>query len=215
LPVDSHASNDLAELVQTVASTHPLVNLSIQIGSTNEAVAALLQARPTSPSSSTCRSVNAYARSGLPLPFGCVVAPRHPLLAQPDVKFQDVMTHPIVLQSRSLPIRHFLELQAWLFAEPRGHVETNSLHLVKNLARSGEYVAFTSELDAATELADGTLRFLPLTEIHALPQSSDIVIDASKPINPLVQIVADCAVMMIEAALAAARNRQGDTSRTI
>lgn len=215
--MDSHASTILPKLVQTVASTHPLVNLSIQIGSTNEAVAALLSGQADIAIVFNLPQRNdVRALWSLPLPFGCVVAPRHPLLAQPDVKFQDVMTHPIVLQSRSLPIRHFLELQySWLFAEPRGHVETNSLHLVKNLARSGEYVAFTSELDAATELAEGTLRFLPLTEIHALPQSSDIVIDASKPINPLVQIVADCAVMMIEAALAAARNRQGDTSRTI
>ena len=205
--MDSHATTILPQLVQEVAAAHPLIGLSIQIGSTEEAVAALLSGQVdliivfNLPQRSDVR-----ATWSLPLPFGCVVAPHHPLLSQPDVKFQDVVTYPIALQSRSLQIRRFLEVQySWLFAEPHGRVETNSLHLVKNLARSGNYVAFTSQLDAATELADGTLRFLPLSEIDALPQSSDIAIDASKPLNALVQIVADRAAAVIEAALDAAR----------
>lgn len=205
--MDSHATTILPQLVQEIAAAHPLIGLSIQIGSTDEAVAALVSGQAdliitfNLPQRSEVRTI-----WSLPLPFGCVVAPHHPLLARPDVKFQDVVTYPIALQSRSLLIRRFLEVQySWLFAEPHGRVETNSLHLVKNLARSGNYVAFTSELDAANELADGTLRFLPLAEIDALPQSSDIAIDASKPLNTLMQIVADKAAEIIEAALASAR----------
>jgi DNA-binding transcriptional LysR family regulator len=205
--MDSHATTILPQLVQAVASAHPLVGLSIQIGSTDEAVAALLSGRAdiaiafNLPQRSDIRAL--WSQS---LPFGCIVAPHHPLLAQQDVKFQDVVTHPIVLQSRSLLIRRFLEVQySWLFAEPHGHVETNSLHLVKNLARSGKYVAFTSELDAATELASGTLRFLPLTEIEALPQSLDVAIDAAKPLGTIVKIVADSATAVIETVLGEAR----------
>lgn len=205
--MDSHATTILPQLVKEVAAAHPLITLSIQIGSTDEAVAALLSGQAdliivfNLPQRSDVRPL-----WSLPLPFGCIVAPDHPLLSRQDVKFQDVVTYPIALQSRSLQIRRFLELQySWLFAEPHGRVETNSLHLVKNLARGGTYVAFTSQLDAATELAEGTLRFLPLTEIDALPQSSDIAIDASKPLSALVKIVADNASTVIEAALAAAR----------
>ncbi|KQV41726.1 MULTISPECIES: LysR family transcriptional regulator [unclassified Rhizobium] len=205
--MDSHATTILPQLVQTIAAAHPLIGLSIQIGSTDEAVAALLSGQAdliivfNLPQHSDIRPL-----WSMPLPFGCVVAPHHPLLLRQDVKFQDVVTYPIALQSRSLLIRRFLEVQySWLFAEPHGRVETNSLHLVKNLARSGTYVAFTSELDAATELAEGTLRFLPLTEIDALPQSADIAIDASKSLNTLVKIVADQAAAVIEGAVAAAR----------
>ena len=205
--MDSHATTILPQLVQEVAAAHPLISLSIQIGSTDEAVAALLSGQAdliivfNLPQRNDVRPL-----WSLPLPFGCIVAPHHPLLSRQDVKFQDVVTYPIALQSRSLQIRRFLEVQySWLFAEPHGRVETNSLHLVKNLARGGTSVAFTSQLDAATELAEGTLRFLPLTEIDALPQSSDIAIDASKPLNALVKIVADNAASVIESALAAAR----------
>ena len=209
--MDSHATTILPRLVQEIAAAHPLIGLSIQIGSTDEAVAALLSGQAdliivfNLPQRSDVRPL-----WSLPLPFGCIVAPHHPLLERQDVKFQDVITYPIALQSRSLLIRRFLELQySWLFAEPHGRIETNSLHLVKNLARSGTYVALTSELDAANELAEGTLRFLRLTEIDALPQSSDIAIDASKPLNTLVQIVAETAASVIEAALAAARQDGG------
>lgn len=205
--MDSHATTILPRLVQDVAAAHPLISLSIEVGSTDEAVAALFSGQAdlivafNLPRRSDMRSLWT-----LPLPFGCVVAPDHPLLARADVKFQDVVAYPIALQSRSLHIRRFLELQySWLFAESRGHVETNSLHLVKNLARSGNYVAFTSELDAATELAEGSLRFLPLAEIDALPQSVDIAIDAAKPLNAIVQIVADCTATVAEAALDGAR----------
>ncbi len=207
--MDSHATTILPRLVQEIAAAHPLIGLSIQIGSTDEAAAALLSGQAdlaivfNLPQRSDLRSL-----WSLPLPFGCVVAPDHPLLSRPDLKFQDVVTYPIALQSRSLLIRRFLEVQySWLFAEPHGRVETNSLHLVKHLARSGNYVAFTSELDAATELAEGSLRFLPLTEIDALPQSADIAIDASKPLNALVKIVSDHAETLIGQILVAARNR--------
>ncbi|CAH1657181.1 HTH lysR-type domain-containing protein [Hyphomicrobiales bacterium] len=205
--MDSHATTILPELVQIVAAAHPLISLSIQIGSTDEAAAALISGQAdlviafNLPPRSEIRSL-----WSTPLPFGCVVAPHHALLRQATVRFQDVISYPIALQSRSLQIRRFLEVQySWLFAEPHGRVETNSLHLVKNLARSGNYVAFTSELDAATELADGSLRFLPLREIDALPQSADIAVDASKSLNALVQIVAEQAAVVIERALDAAR----------
>lgn len=205
--MDSHATTILPQLVQAIAVAHPLISLSIQIGSTDDAVNALLSGQVdliivfNLPPRNDVRPL-----WSMPLPFGCVVAPHHPLLGRTDVRFQDVIAYPIAMQSRSLLIRRFLEVQySWLFAEPHGRVETNSLHLLKNLARSGSYVTFTSELDAATELADGSLRFLPLGDIDALPQTSDIAIDASKSLNTLVQIVADCAVTVIETMLECAR----------
>jgi DNA-binding transcriptional LysR family regulator len=208
--MDSHATSILPQLVRNIAAAHPLINLSIQLGSTDEAVAALLSGR-----ADLIITFNLPQRREVRqlfncvLPFGCVVAPDHPLLNQSEVRFQDAVAYPIALQNRSLPIRMFLETQySWLFAEPHGCIETNSLHLVKNLVRSGNYVAFTSELDAAPELASGSLRFIPIAEIEAVPQTSSIAIDASKPLNSLVEIVADCAAMVIESALSTARAAQ-------
>ena len=211
--MDSHATSILPQLVRRIAAAHPLIGLSIQIGSTDEAVAALLSGRAdvtvafNLPSHPELRQL-----WGCSLPFGCVVAPDHPLLELAEVRFQDVVPYPIVLQSKPLVIRSFLETNySWLFADPHGHIETNSLHLVKNLVRSGGYVAFTSELDVAAELESRTIIFLPIKGSDATPQTSSIAIDASKPLSSIVKVVADCAAAVIETALAAARQARPES----
>ena len=78
----------------------------------------------------------------------------------------------------------------------RGPLPSSLLELIDGGPRAWQRIA---------SLAEGTLRFLPLTEIDAVPQSSDIAIDASKPLNALVQIVADRASAVIENTLSAAQ----------
>ncbi len=212
--MDSHATSFLPALVERVRTEHPLIGLAVEIGSTDEAATALrtgladlIIAFNLAPQ----RDQHVLWRCDLQ--FGCIVAPDHPLTKLKDVSMQQVVSHTLALQNRSLSIRQFLETQfSWLFAEPRNRVETNSLHLVKNLARTGRYVAFTSELDAAIELAEGTLAFLPVRDTGAVPQTVSVVIDAAKPLSALVRLVADQAVLAIQRALANARSRSPEVA---
>lgn len=210
--MDSHASSILPQLVQRLAVEHPRIGLSVQIGSTDEAVAALMDGETdlvVAFNLPALRELRLLWNSTLPL--GCVVHPQHPLLGLPEVRLHDVIAYPIALQSKSLLIRRLLETRySWLFTEPRGHVETNSLHLVKNLARSGNYVALTSELDTAEELASGVLRFVPIVDSDAIRQTSGVAVVASKPLSSIVEIVANCAVEVLETVLRQARNRSVD-----
>jgi len=66
-------------------------------------------------------------------------------------------------------------------------------------------VAFTSELDAAPELRDGSLRFLPVRDKNAEPQSISVVVDAAKPLRPLIKLIAQQLSEAIEATLASVR----------
>ncbi|MFP3546588.1 LysR substrate-binding domain-containing protein [Rhizobium sp. SIMBA_035] len=70
-------------------------------------------------------------------------------------------------------------------------VVTDSLQLVKQLARSGRYIAFTSELDAAPEIIEGSLVFLSLRDKGAETQTVSLAIDARKPLSRIVRITAD------------------------
>lgn len=205
--MDSHATGLLPSMIERIAENHQLIALAVEIGSTDEAATALRSGQADLIIAfNLAPQRDQHILWSCDLPFGCVVAPEHPLAQSGDVSMQQVVAWPLALQSRSLPIRRFLEIQfSWLFAEPRNRIETNSLHLVKNLARSGRYVAFTSELDAASELADGTLRFVPVRDTAAIPQSVVIAIDAAKPVSSLVRLVADEAAIAIQASLAAAR----------
>ncbi|MCC2099450.1 MAG: hypothetical protein KDJ29_21345, partial [Hyphomicrobiales bacterium] len=59
--------------------------------------------------------------SKLDLPFGCIVAPTHPLAKRSKVSFHDAAAFPIALQDNSLQIRRYLEDNfSWLFAELSG-----------------------------------------------------------------------------------------------
>lgn len=130
---------------------------------------------------------------------GSEIARRHRL---PDRNAEQVTAHPQASGNALL----------LAFRRAAGHVETNSLHLVKNPARSGNYVALTSEFDTAEDLAGGVLRFVPIVDSDAIRQTSGAAVAASKPLSSIVEIVANCTLGVIEAALRAARSpRSGPT----
>ncbi len=208
MAMDSQATSIIPRLVEALAEAHPRISLAVEVASTDEVVAELLGGRLD-----LAVVFNLSPRRELhtlwsaPLPLGCIVAPGHPLAqAGGSASLQEVCAHPIVLQSKALLIRRYLESHySWLFSEGQRRVETNSLHLVKRLVAGGRYVALTSELDAAPELIDGSLRFLPVRDQGAEPQTVDVVIDARKPLAPIAKVVADLLVPTIEACLAEVR----------
>lgn len=205
--MDSHASSILPGLIEALHASHPLVALSVEVGNTDDAVAELLAGKADlviAHNMPPRRELLVHWQTGLP--FGCVLAPGHPLAGARNVSLQEAAAHPVALQSKALAIRRYLEAQyGWLFSESRGRVETNSLHLVKQLARSGQYLAFTSELDAAPELLDGTLRFVPVRDSGVEPQTVGVAMDATKPLRPAVKLVADELAAAATACLAAVR----------
>lgn len=205
--MDSHSTSVLPALVASLGASHPLISLSVNLGSTDEALAAVMAG-----TADLTAAFNLPPRRELlvlwraELPFGCVVAPDHPLAGARSVSLQEAAAYPVALQSRALAIRRYLDAQyGWLFTEARGRFESNSLQLVKQLALGGRHVVFTSELDAAPELAAGLLRFVPVRDKGAEPQTIGIAVDATRPLGPLVKVVAEQLQTAIERALAASR----------
>lgn len=202
--MDSHVNGFLPDVVQQLAREHPRIALEIEIGSTDAAGSALIGG-----TADIAAVFNLSPRRELhvlwsaELPFGCVVAPHHPLARERSISMQEAVAHPIALQSRALMIRRYLETRhGWLFTEGQKVVETNSLQLVKSLARSGDYIAFTSELDAAPELIAGSLTFIPVRDKGAEPQTVSIAIDGRKPISRIGRIVAQTLTDNIQRTLA-------------
>lgn len=206
--MDSHANGFLPRVIEDLAERHPGVSLAIRIESTDEAVTELLSG-----------GADLIAAFNLPphrdlrilwtrnLPFGCVVAPEHALAKQQTVSMQEAMAYPIVMQSRLLPIRRYLETHhAWLMATEQTAVESNSLQLLKTMARRGRHVAFTSELDAAPEIIQGLLVFRPVRDKAAEPQTISIALDGRKPMSKVLKIVADGLAQQMDEDLTMVRN---------
>ena len=208
--MDSHANGYLPRMIDELAARHPGLSLEVRIESTDEAVAALVEG-----SADLIAAFNLTPHRGLhilwtrDLPFGCVVAPGHVLAKNKSVSMQEVMAFPVALQSKLLPIRRYLESHhAWLFAKDRTMVETNSLQLLKILATSGRHVAFTSELDAAPEIIEGSLVFRPVRDKTAEPQKVSVALDGRKPLSKVVKIVADLLAEEMDQDLEMARKKR-------
>jgi len=213
--MDSHVNGFLPHCIERLAREHPRISLEVEIASPDDALTALLagEADIAAIFNLTPRR-DVHVLWSADLPFGCVVAPGHPLARHETVSLQEAVAHPIALQSKALVIRRYLDARyGWLFSDPQKAVSTNSLQLVKQLARSGRYVAFTSQLDAAPELTSGALVFLPVRDRGAEPQSVSIGIDARKPFSRIGRIVANILTEEIRTALEAAI--ASGSSRTI
>jgi len=213
--MDSHVNGMLPALVTQLAQEHPRISLKIEIGATDAAASALLGGTADIAAVfNLSPNRDVHVLWSAELPFGCIAAPTHPLAGKRSLSMQEVVAHPIALQSKMLMIRRYLDARhGWLFTDGQKTVETNSLQLVKALARSGHYVAFTSELDAAPELIDGSLVFVPVRDRGAEPQSISVAIDGRKPLTRIGRIVADMLVAHIMKSLKEARRGGRDAKR--
>lgn len=206
--MDSHANGFLPQFIEKLATLHPRISLEVEISSPDDALTALVAGDADIIAAfnlSPRRDVHILWRAELP--FGCVVAPGHELAKGQTTSLQEAVHHPIALQSRALFIRRYLDARyGWLFTEPQKAVVTNSLQLVKQLAQSGRYIAFTSELDAAPEILAGTLLFLPVRDEGAEPQTVSLAIDARKPLSRIGRVVSDLLQEEINCCLIAVRS---------
>ena len=191
--MDSHANGLLPRVVRELRAAHPKITLEIEITNTAQAAASLVNGAAdigivfNLPPHRDLRTI-----WSADLPLGCILAASHPLAGEKAITLQQVASMPIVLQGRSLVIRHYLESRhGWLFEQEPAPVVTNSLQLVKMLVRSGDYVALTSRLDAAPEIADGSLVFLPLRDKAAEPQSVSVAANSRLPLPRIAQLVGD------------------------
>jgi DNA-binding transcriptional LysR family regulator len=191
--MDSHANGFLPQFIEKLSLEHPRISLEVEIVSPDDALTMLVSGE-----ADIIAAFNLLPRRDVhvlwsaELPFGCVVAPGHELAKGANTSLQEAVQYPIALQSRALFIRRYLDARyGWLFADPQNAVVTNSLQLVKRLACSGRYVAFTSELDAAPEIISGALSFVPVRDDGAEPQTVGLAIDARKPLSRVGRMVGE------------------------
>jgi DNA-binding transcriptional LysR family regulator len=207
--MDSHTNGLLVSFVERMAAVHPKIRLEIDIMTTDLATLALAEG-----THDIAVAFNLKPQRELHvvwsdlLPLGCVVAPHHALGGLAITTLKELAGHPMAVQGRSLAIRRYLESRhAWLFSEGEPPLVTNSLQLVKKLAQSGSHLAITSELDAAPEIIAGVLKFIPIRDRTAEPQSVCVAISARRPLPRIARLAAELLADEIKACLKAVRTR--------
>jgi DNA-binding transcriptional LysR family regulator len=99
--------------------------------------------------------------------IGAVVAPSHPLARQAIVRLVDCIKYPIIVADETLTI-HQLMTNAFLRAgiEFQPDYRSNSVELMKAMARTQQSVTFLSRIDVTEDLREGTLVFIPFPDSH-------------------------------------------------
>ncbi|MBR0567301.1 LysR family transcriptional regulator [Azoarcus sp. L1K30] len=205
--MDSHANGFLPSFVERLTREHPRVRVEIDIVSTDQAERALTDGEADFVAAFNLKaSREIHLVWSADLPLGCIVAPGHPLASSESLTLKQAAAYPLALQSRALMIRRYLESRhGWLFSDGEPPVATNSLQLLKRLVSAGTHVAFTSELDAAPEILDGRLKFIPLQGRDLSAQTVAVAVSARRPLSRIARIVADILAEEVQASLDAVR----------
>lgn len=95
--------------------------------------------------------------------LGAAMAPDHPLAGTQSIRFADCLSFPIVAAERGMSLRNAVDLLVPPDAEFEPIVETNSLDLMKRLARRPPHLAIMNRADIDEELRTGQLAFVPFT----------------------------------------------------
>ncbi|WP_323033077.1 LysR family transcriptional regulator [Paracoccus sp. (in: a-proteobacteria)] len=212
--MDSQVNGLLPLCVERIARDYPRIHVEIEVMSPDAAAVALdrgdvdiamaFNLRPQ-------RQLHVLWSENLPL--GCLVSPGHALARHRAVTLAEVTRHPLALQSRTLAIRQKLEKQfGWLIRDTERTVVTNSLQMVKQLAMRGGHVALTSEMDAATELLEGRLVFVPIEERLSIGQSIAIAVSTRRFLTRVARLVASTMCEEAATLLTAARQASDKTS---
>ncbi|MCB1363684.1 MAG: hypothetical protein KDK02_06150, partial [Rhodobacteraceae bacterium] len=96
-------------------------------------------------------------------------------------------------------IRRLMEAHhGWIFNAAVQSVQVNSIQLMKLLVLSGQFIAATSEVDAAAELHQGMLRFVPINDKDMFQQSFSVISNALIPASATTQKIIAIAVEILE-----------------
>ncbi|MXQ07836.1 LysR family transcriptional regulator [Alphaproteobacteria bacterium GH1-50] len=191
--MDSLVNSILPDLVSTFAERYPRIRFSVDILTPQDAAHELeIGSIDLALAFNLPDDRSRHVLWSAPLPFGCVVGRGHSLWDCPRTTLGEAAKHPLAAQSRVLPVREYLDKRfGWLFDPAEPALVTNSLQFMKQMLVGGKYLAITSQLDALSELENGTLRFVPITDQNLRPQSISVAVDARRPLSRAARLVGE------------------------
>jgi len=179
-PILAKFHRDHPGIVATVTAS--VVEGVVQSLLTGDAHIGLAYAMPEHPS----LTVTAIYRTSL----GAVVAPDHPLARRQAVRLADCLDYTTVLADQNLTI-HKLMTDAFAAADIEFHPDyvTNSVELMKSMARTHQAVTFLSRIDVAEDVRERALVFVPIVGRRVQAQSLALVRHERSPVNPAVSLL--------------------------
>jgi len=124
--------------------------------------------------------------------LGAVVPPDHPLTKKRAVRLRDCAEYPAIISAEAVSLRAVLDAA---LARSRVRLqpvaESNSIAVMKALARRGVGIAYLTTLDIALEMGAGDLVYIPLQD-SAIPTSTlSVCVAAERHLSPAAALLAE------------------------
>ncbi len=156
--------NALSPLLQTFADEHPEIRMSVKMAGTlevmrqvrdDEAHIGLAFHSPPDP------KIN--VRATFAQPIRLIVHPRHPLAGRSSVALREVVEHRLCLPEASFRIGQMIDMaREHERISLDAHLSTNSLHLLREMVKSGKCATLLPEIAAVRELSQRVLIAVPI-----------------------------------------------------
>lgn len=99
--------------------------------------------------------------------MGIAMPIAHPLAHKKSVRLSETQNETVIFPAEPLVVhKHVRALHDQLHLDVQQRVACNDLRMMRSLIRQGVGIGILSWLDVATEVAEGTIAFVPLTGIH-------------------------------------------------
>jgi DNA-binding transcriptional LysR family regulator len=124
--------------------------------------------------------------------LGAVVPPGHPLTKKRAIKLRDCADYPAILSAETVSLRAVLDAAlAKTRVRLRPVAESNSIAVIKALARSGVGVAYLTTIDLALETGVGDLVYIALQDT-AIPASTlSVCVAAERHLSPAAALLVE------------------------
>ncbi|UZJ61770.1 LysR family transcriptional regulator [Pseudomonas sp. KU26590] len=99
--------------------------------------------------------------------MGIAMPITHPLAGKKNIRLSETQHETVIFPAEPLVVhKHVRALHSLLHLDVRQRVACNDLRMMRSLIRQGVGIGMLSWLDVASEVAEGTIAFVPLTGIH-------------------------------------------------
>jgi DNA-binding transcriptional LysR family regulator len=183
----------LPHAISVLRAQHPGVSFNCDFTGTTNVVPRLLDGTADigiafqTPSDRRVRNVIA-----VPLPFGVIVHPDHPIASKRLVRLGDLEDEFVILPDHTISFRivldRMIEGRSFHF---RTAVTSSEPTFIVSLVRYGAGVAFGTPVGVERELREGNLVFVPLQDSHLKPPALTVSVAADRAISPLASVVVE------------------------
>lgn len=115
-------------------------------------------------------------RFSLPQPIKLIAHPHHPLANESSVTLRQLNSHQLCLPDPSFRIRQIIGMaETQERVSLNSHVTTNSLHLLREMVKSGLYATLMPEIGAIVELSRRQLVSVPISSAGLQDTSINLI----------------------------------------